>query len=71
MRVWISHGDKLVKLPKGFHTVATLDNSEYTAIAYATQSIYSIQFHPEVTNTQNRTQLLKNFAVGICNYQQN
>ncbi|KAF1812793.1 GMP synthase [Eremomyces bilateralis CBS 781.70] len=66
MRVWMSHGDKLAKLPEGFHTVATSDNSEYAAIAHKTEPIYGLQFHPEVTHTQNGTQLLKNFAIDIC-----
>ncbi|PSR99355.1 hypothetical protein BD289DRAFT_361231 [Coniella lustricola] len=66
MKVWMSHGDKLAKLPEGFHTIATTKNSEYAAIAHDSLPIYGIQFHPEVTHTTNGTQLLKNFAVGIC-----
>lgn len=71
MRVWMSHGDKLAKLPEGFHTVATSDNSEYAAIAHGERLIYGLQFHPEVTHTENGTALLKNFAVGICDCNQN
>ena len=71
MRVWMSHGDKLTKLPEGFHTVATSDNSEYAAIAHGTKPIYGLQFHPEVTHTPNGTKLLKNFAIGICGSKQN
>lgn len=71
IRVWMSHGDKLAQLPEGFHTVATSDNSEYAAIAHKTKPIYGLQFHPEVTHTQNGTDLLKNFAVGICEAKQN
>ncbi|KAL2267260.1 hypothetical protein VTJ83DRAFT_4537 [Remersonia thermophila] len=70
MRVWMSHGDKLVKLPDGFHTIASSDNSEYAAIGHATKPIYGLQFHPEVTHTQNGTALLRNFAVGICGCKQ-
>lgn len=70
MRVWMSHGDKLAKLPQDFHTVATSDNSEYAAIAHGSKPIYGLQFHPEVTHTQNGTALLKNFAVGICECKQ-
>lgn len=70
-RVWMSHGDKLSKLPEGFHTVATSDNSEYAAIAHESKPIYGLQFHPEVTHTENGTQLLKNFAVDICECKQN
>lgn len=71
MRVWMSHGDKLAKLPKDFHTVATSDNSEYAAIAHNTKSIYGLQFHPEVTHTSNGIKLLENFALGICECKQN
>ncbi|KAJ4396927.1 GMP synthase (glutamine-hydrolyzing) [Gnomoniopsis smithogilvyi] len=71
MKVWMSHGDKLAKLPEGFHTIATTRNSEYAAIAHDTKPIYGIQFHPEVTHTPNGTELLKNFAVGICGASQN
>ncbi|ROW11502.1 hypothetical protein VMCG_00934 [Cytospora schulzeri] len=70
MKVWMSHGDKLGKLPEGFHTIATTKNSEYAAIAHDSQPIYGIQFHPEVTHTPNGTQLLKNFAIDICGVSQ-
>ena len=70
MKVWMSHGDKLAKLPEGFHTIATTQNSEFAAIAHDNQPIYGIQFHPEVTHTTNGTQLLKNFAVDICGVSQ-
>ena len=71
MRVWMSHADKLAKLPDGFHTVATSDNSEYAAITHGSKPIYGLQFHPEVTHTQHGTHLLKNFAVEICGCRQN
>ncbi|PGH03343.1 GMP synthase [glutamine-hydrolyzing] [Polytolypa hystricis UAMH7299] len=70
MKVWMSHGDKLVKLPEGFHTIATTSNSEYAGIAHKTKPIYGIQFHPEVTHTPDGIKLLKNFAVDICGVQQ-
>lgn len=66
MKVWMSHGDKLSKLPEGFHVVATTRNSEYAGIAHESKPIYGIQFHPEVTHTPNGIKLLKNFAVNIC-----
>ncbi|KAF7921696.1 uncharacterized protein EAE98_008543 [Botrytis deweyae] len=71
VKVWMSHGDKLGALPDGFHTIATTANSEYAAIAHESQHIYGLQFHPEVTHTENGIQLLKNFAVGICGAQTN
>lgn len=44
----MSHFDKLVKLPEGFVTVASTQNSEYAGIAHQTKPIYGVQFHPEL-----------------------
>ncbi|RAL05063.1 GMP synthase (glutamine-hydrolyzing) [Aspergillus ibericus CBS 121593] len=71
IRVWMSHGDKLVKLPEGFHIIATTSNSEYAGIAHQTKPLYGVQFHPEVTHTPLGATILKNFAVDICEAQQN
>ncbi|OJJ75438.1 hypothetical protein ASPBRDRAFT_116373 [Aspergillus brasiliensis CBS 101740] len=71
IKVWMSHGDKLVKLPTGFHTIATTSNSEYAGIAHQTKPLYGVQFHPEVTHTPLGATILKNFAVDICGAQQN
>lgn len=68
---WMSHGDKLSQLPAGFITIATSQNSPYASIAHETKPIFGIQFHPEVTHTPRGTELLKNFAVGICGAKQN
>jgi GMP synthase (glutamine-hydrolysing) len=40
MKVWMSHGDKLSRLPEGFHVVASTANSEYAGIAHETKPIY-------------------------------
>lgn len=66
MKAWMSHGDRLAKLPEGFHTIATAENSEPAAIAHDTHPIYGVQFHPEVPHTPKGAQLLRNFAVDIC-----
>ncbi|KAF2719078.1 GMP synthase [Polychaeton citri CBS 116435] len=70
MEVWMSHGDKLSKMPDGFVTVATSGNSPYAGIAHAEREYYGIQFHPEVTHTPRGTQMIKNFAAGICKAKQ-
>jgi len=70
IKVWMSHGDKLGALPPNFHTIATTANSPFAGIAHESKPIYGIQFHPEVTHTPRGTQLLKNFAVGICKARQ-
>lgn len=70
-QVWMSHGDKLTALPKGYEVVAKTDNSPYAAVCNAAERIWGIQFHPEVTHTAKGTVLLKNFAVSICGAAQN
>jgi len=71
MEVWMSHGDKLSHLPENFVTVATTSNAPFAGIAHTQKPLYGIQFHPEVTHTKRGTELLKNFAVGICKATQN
>ena len=66
MVVWMSHGDKLSGLPEGFVTVAETGNSPFAGIASVDKPWYGIQFHPEVTHTKKGTQLIQNFAQGIC-----
>ncbi len=69
-QVWMSHGDKLNSLPKGYKVIATTNNAPFAGISHETEQIYGIQFHPEVTHTAEGKTLLKNFAVGICNAEQ-
>ncbi|TDZ39258.1 GMP synthase [Colletotrichum spinosum] len=68
--VFMSHFDKLVQLPKGFVTIASTDNSEFAGIAHESKPIYGIQFHPEISHSVQGTDILKNFAVGICGARQ-
>src|SRR5438093_7162554 len=51
LQVWNSHGDKLTRLPKGFVSVATTENSYYAAIANSAANFSGLQFHPEVLHT--------------------
>lgn len=67
MDVWMSHGDKLCALPSGFEIIAKTSNAPFAAIANPERSLYGIQFHPEVTHTNNGIAIIKNFAVGLCN----
>lgn len=66
----MSHGDKLSQLPSDFITIATTQNSPYASIAHITRPIFGLQFHPEVTHSLRGTEILKNFAVGICGAKQ-
>ena len=65
-QVWMSHGDRVERLPAGFQTVARSDNSPCAAIADESRSLYGLQFHPEVVHTPNGFQLLQNFVRAIC-----
>ncbi|KAK5681719.1 GMP synthase (glutamine-hydrolyzing) [Elasticomyces elasticus] len=71
MDVWMSHGDKLSRMPERFVTVATTEDSPYAGIAHEQKELYGIQFHPEVTHTPKGGVVIKNFAVNICKAQQN
>ena len=64
--VWMSHGDKVEKLPEGFVRIAHTDNSPYAAIANEERQIYALQFHPEVSHSEEGTKILENFARRIC-----
>ncbi len=69
--VWMSHGDKLVKKPEGFKTIAVTDSSDYAVIANPEKRVWAIQFHPEVVHTKNGKMILENFSVDICKAKQN
>jgi len=64
--VWMSHQDSVSKLPMGFSKIASTNQSELTIIENKKKKIYGIQFHPEVTHTQNGSIILKNFIFDIC-----
>ena len=65
--VWMSHSDKVDKLPEGFMPIATSANSPYAAIANEEKRVYAMQFHPEVQHSEEGYLMLRNFAKNICN----
>ncbi len=69
--VWMSHEDAVVKLPKYFSVIAYTKNSKFTIIENIKKKIYGIQFHPEVTHTDNGKQIFKNFLFLICKIKKN
>ncbi len=69
--VWMSHGDTVIKLPKGFATTAGTHNSLNTAIENDKLKFYGVQFHPEVSHTQGGVKILSNFALEICKVKRN
>ena len=64
--VWMSHGDYLTELPKGFKVVGESDHSPMCAISNQTKRIYGLQFHPEVVHTEKGEKIIKNFLFDIC-----
>ena len=62
----MSHGDRVVEIPEGFHVVATSPNSPFAAVENTERHIYGIQFHPEVRHSVYGTDMLRNFALNIC-----
>jgi len=59
------------KLPKGFKTVASSQNSKFAVIANEKLKYYGVQFHPEVSHTENGKTLIKNFIFNICKVKKN
>eukprot|EP00922_Rhytidocystis_sp_ex-Travisia-forbesii_P068360 GHVS01101818.1.p1 GENE.GHVS01101818.1~~GHVS01101818.1.p1 ORF type:complete len:631 (+),score=89.57 GHVS01101818.1:32-1894(+) len=66
LRVWMSHGDRVTKLPDGFHVTAMTDSSEFAVIADPSRGYWGIQFHPEVTHTDGGLTILSAFARRVC-----
>ncbi|MDR1523347.1 MAG: glutamine-hydrolyzing GMP synthase [Endomicrobium sp.] len=64
--LWMSHGDKLSKMPKGFKITAKSDNSPNAAIEDVSNNIYGVQFHPEVKHSVNGKKIIQNFVFKIC-----
>jgi GMP synthase (glutamine-hydrolysing) len=65
-QVWMSHGDRVVKLPEGFRAVGVSDGAPFAAIANDERRIYGVQFHPEVVHTPDGARLLANFVRRIA-----
>ena len=68
-QIWMSHGDRIEKLPAGFQTLANTTNSPYAAIGDVARHRYGLQFHPEVGHTPQGSQMLGNFVFSICGCQ--
>ena len=64
--VWMSHGDRISKLPNGFKGIAFTGNSPLAAIENPVAQIYGLQFHPEVVHTAEGEKILNNFLFKIC-----
>jgi GMP synthase (glutamine-hydrolysing) len=64
--VWMSHGDHLSALPKGFEVLAHTENIPFAAIRNKEKKIFGLQFHPEVMHTQEGKKIIHNFLFNIC-----
>ena len=62
----MSHQDAVTSLPKNFKTIASTTNSKFTIIENSERRLYGIQFHPEITHTENGKEIFKNFLFSIC-----
>ncbi len=70
-QVWMSHGDTITALPRGFRVIASTAEVEVAAYQSEEEPIWGVQFHPEVFHTTEGTRLLQNFVAGICGCSQN
>jgi GMP synthase (glutamine-hydrolysing) len=66
-RVWMSHGDRMTSLGQGLQALAVTGNSPFAAFRHQDRPIYGVQFHPEVTHTVEGREILRNFALRVCN----
>ena len=74
-QVWMSHGDSITQIPEGFKCIASTKDVKYAAFSLNHQregedSVFAVQFHPEVFHTLQGSLLLKNFVVDICGSRQ-
>lgn len=70
-QVWMSHGDKVEKLPENFEAIATTQNAPFAVISNELQKIYGVQFHPEVEHSIDGREMLKNFVINISGCEAN
>lgn len=66
LNVWMSHGDSVLDLPKGFVPLAQSDQCAYAAMADPARKIFGLQFHPEVAHTPDGRTILGHFLVDVC-----
>jgi GMP synthase (glutamine-hydrolysing) len=70
-RCWMSHGDQIGRLPRGFTITASTENTEVAAAEDAKRRFYGLQFHPEVVHTVEGKKILENFLFGVCKCEKN
>jgi GMP synthase (glutamine-hydrolysing) len=65
-RVWMSHSDRIIKLPPGFICLARTEHSPYAVIAHEEKPFFGVQFHPEVVHTEVGEDVIRNFLFEVC-----
>ena len=65
-KVWMSHGDRITRLPEGFIALARSGNSPFAAMGDVKRKYFGVQFHPEVHHTPYGEKLLEHFVIDIC-----
>jgi GMP synthase (glutamine-hydrolysing) len=66
LKVWMSHGDKVLTVPAGFTVLARTDRVDVAAMADVQHRIYALQFHPEVVHTEDGDTILRNFIFQVA-----
>ena len=66
LKVWMSHGDKIIDMPPGFKLMASTDNCPIAGMADESRKLYAVQFHPEVTHTLQGKAILTRFVHEVC-----
>ena len=66
LHVWMSHGDRVDELPPGFSAIASTDNAPLAGMADTARHFYGLQFHPEVTHTNQGQHIIERFVLEIC-----
>ncbi|KAA0207455.1 MAG: glutamine-hydrolyzing GMP synthase [Ignavibacteriaceae bacterium] len=66
LKVWMSHGDSVKSLPKGFSITSVSSNENLSSFSDEDLRLYAVQFHPEVNHTEFGKKIIGNFAFEIC-----
>src|SRR5512141_2196268 len=65
-QVWMSHGDRITRMPAGFVALARSDNSPYAAMGDMRRKYFGVQFHPEVRHTPRGELAIRHFVLDVC-----
>jgi GMP synthase (glutamine-hydrolysing) len=66
LHVWMSHGDRVRALPAGFSVIASTDSAPLAGMVDESRRFYGLQFHPEVTHTDQGQRIVERFVHDVC-----